>query len=89
MGRKSKIIGLTDEQIAYRNSILRKARKNKVVPVQEIMHYTKYINNCIYWINEYYAARASKGKALSAINSMQSELQKLKKEIEAAVLFNI
>lgn len=76
-------LDLTDEQKKYRSSLLIKVRKNKVKPINEIIHHTTYINNCIYWINEFYKGEATKEKALSSITALKEHLDKISKEIRS------
>lgn len=79
MGRRKK--WLTQEQIDFRNSILRgKIKEVKVVeniPVSILSYEDKfrqcfyYTNNCIYWLNEFIDGRIDKTRLLHVAKSLQ------------------
>lgn len=51
---------LTKEQIEFRNKILgsgSKVRVEKIFPTPEVITRNRYMNNCMFWINEFEAGR--------------------------------
>lgn len=84
MGRRKK--QLTQDQIDFRNSILR----GEVTPVKiiepvkiilsdedKIRQNFYYLNNCIYWINEYIYGRVDKSQLLKTAKALQENAKKL------------
>lgn len=90
MGRRKKV--LTKEQNDFRNSILRgkvRGLSKSDPPVQpiltdeeKIMQHFFYINNCVYWINEYIDGRRDKNRLLETAIALQGNAKKLEETIK-------
>lgn len=94
MGRRKKILQLTQEQIDWRNSILRKkistVKKAEVKPQVILTDEDKirkcffFLNNCVFWINEYIDGMVDKKRLLETAIALQSngrDLEKLLRSI--------
>ena len=69
---------LTKDQIEYRNSILKpKPKTRKVSRLQTIISRTEYMNNCIFWINEYHAKRTTVERLISATTNLRNYCQEI------------
>lgn len=88
MGRHKK--QLTQEQIDFRNGILRsrvKPIKKTDNPATVLSNEDKirqsffYLNNCIYWINEYIDGRIGKDRLLETARAIQGNAKKLEETI--------
>lgn len=69
----SRYNNITDEQRRFREMILKKKpRKRKAyVPIPaRVISRNEYMNNCMFWINEYEAGRTDKEEYLSATRSL-------------------
>jgi hypothetical protein len=85
MARRKK--QLTQEQIDWRNSILRgkvksiiKAEKmpdNILSNDDKIKQCFYYLNNCVYWLNEYIEGRVDKSELLKTAQAIQGNAKKL------------
>lgn len=85
MGRRKK--QLTQEQIDWRNSILRgkvqsvvKAEKMPDVFLSnddKINTCFYYLNNCVFWVNEYIEGRVDKKRLLETAIAIQGNAKKL------------
>ena len=97
MGRRKKVHVLTQEQIDWRNSILRGKIESikKVDKLPEVVHTPKeeippiitkedeilkcffYLNNCVFWVNEYIDGIVDKKRLLETAIAMQGNAKKL------------
>lgn len=85
MGRRKK--QLTQEQIDWRNSILRgkvksvvKAEKMPDVILSDDDKIRKcfyYLNNCVFWVNEYIEGRVDKARLLETAKALQGNAKNL------------
>jgi len=85
MERKKK--QLTQAQIDYRNSILRskvQAVKKADEPVKQVLSDDDkirqcfyYLNNCVFWVNEYIGGNSDKLQLLKTAQAMQVNAQVL------------
>lgn len=90
---KNKVRILTDEQKIFVAKILTRSRSNMVKPVKkkkikiftpepppyknDIEKYEYYINNCMWWLNEYKEGRCDKERATLCFNSLIDQREKL------------
>jgi len=85
MGRHRK--QLTQEQIDFRKSILR-GRVSSVKKAEKPVHFQLtedekiqqcfyYLNNCVYWVNEYIEGRVDKNRLLETSTALQGNAKKL------------
>lgn len=84
MGRRKK---LTQEQIDWRNSILKgkvaSVRKAKKIPNTILTDDDKirkcffYLNNCVFWVNEYIEGRSTKLRLLEIAKALQGNAKDL------------
>lgn len=92
MGRRKKNYTLTQEQINFRKSILRgrvsSIKKAEVKPEAQVLTHEEeiqtcfyYINNCVFWINEYIDGNPSetKERLLKTAQSLQMMGKRLEK----------
>jgi hypothetical protein len=77
---------LTQEQIDYRNNILRgkvkqikktEERVEIVTDEDKIRQCFFYLNNCVFWINEYIDGNESKERLLLTAQAIQGNAKKL------------
>jgi hypothetical protein len=86
MGRRRKY-ALTQEQIDFRNSILRKKiitiknvdKEPRVIltPDDEIKKWLWYINNCIFWINQYQDGKMERYLLKNTMQSLKYNAEKI------------
>lgn len=92
MGRKKKII-LTDEQLKYRECLKRKIDKINVKILQPkiepdltlediIGNKFYYLNNCIFWINEFQEGRVDMNRLYQTLDAIHEHVVELKKAIK-------
>lgn len=85
MGRHKK--QLTQEQIDWRNSILR-VKVNSVVKSEKMPDVVLsdedkirkcffYLNNCVFWVNEYIEGRVDKSRLLETAKALQGNAKNL------------
>ena len=84
MGRRKK--QLTQEQIDWRNSILRGRVKSVLITEKpdvifndddQIRKCFYYLNNCVFWVNEYIENRVDKSRLLETAKALQFNAKKL------------
>ena len=86
MGRRKKVYQLTQEQIDWRNRILKRKRDSVVQseiitkPVlsdDKIKKCLYYINNCVFWVNEYIDGKVDKDRLLETAKALQGNAKDL------------
>lgn len=85
MGRHKR--QLTQDQIDWRNSILRGKVKSVIKAEKEpeavlsnddqIRKCFYYLNNCVFWVNEYIEGRVDKKRLLETAKAIQGNAKKL------------
>lgn len=75
---------LTEEQISYREKVLKikaKIKKEKPLPRPSIaITRVQYMNNCMYWINEFEAGRNDKAEFIKAVNALHNHCIEILRE---------
>ena len=72
---------ITKAQQDFRDSILKKGKKEKspISPPKAITR-NEYMNNCMFWINEYEAGRTTKERFLKAIGILRDHCNQIIQE---------
>ena len=86
---------LTQEQIDWRNSILRtkmrSVKKAEIIPIQDISREDKirkcfyFLNNCVYWINEYIDGNIDEDRLLKTAKAIQGNARDLENILKTEV----
>ena len=74
---------LTKAQQEFHDSVLPKRYKKKEVHLSKIMSRTEYMNNCIYWLNEFYMMRCTPDHALSATIALKKHCEEIILELQS------
>lgn len=80
MKQKNSIKRTKEQQEVY-DSFLPKRYKKKEKSLIKIMSRTEYMNNCIFWLNEYYAKRCDKSRAISAAENLKKYCEEIVNEL--------
>lgn len=82
--KRKRILALTAEQIDFRNKILKikpKPKKEKPLPPPpKVTTRNEYMNNCMWWINEFEAGRTEKDRFIQAVNSLHNHCIEILRE---------
>lgn len=75
---------LRQDQVAYRNSILRENLKDKQVKIKSVyvppvIDPEQYLDNCIFWVKEYREGRTTRERYSKVIESMKQHCETILK----------
>ena len=73
----------TKEQQEYYDSFLPKKYKKKEKELMKIMSRTEYMNNCIFWLNEYYQKRCTKERVVLAARHLKIYCEEIIQELKS------